>query len=112
MLRILYPALELWYFLLPDYILAIGPTWVVPVLFVGIAFDAGGVASGPMTATFILSFAYGAAEATEHANGLQDGFGTIAMVDTIPVIALQLLGLVFKIKSRKGGLSHGDESKV
>ncbi|NLM77695.1 MAG: DUF1538 family protein, partial [Ruminococcaceae bacterium] len=58
MLRILYPALELWYFLLPDYILAIGPTWVVPVLFVGIAIDAGGVASGPMTATFILSFAY------------------------------------------------------
>ncbi|MDD3949282.1 MAG: DUF1538 family protein, partial [Anaerolineaceae bacterium] len=83
----------------------------VPVLFAGIAFDAGGVASGPMTATFILSFAYGAAEATEHANGL-DGFGTIAMVATIPIIALQILGLVFKIKSRKGGLSHGDESKV
>jgi hypothetical protein len=55
--RILIPGLELWHFLLPGYIIAIVLSIFVPGLFVGIAFDSGGVASGPMTATFILAFA-------------------------------------------------------
>ena len=75
-----------------------------PELFVGIAFDFGGVASGPMTATFILSFAMGVAEAMPNADVLVDGFGIIAMVAMTPLIALQLLGIVFKMKSRKEGL--------
>jgi hypothetical protein len=75
----------------------------VPNLFVGIAFDAGGVASGPMTATFILAFAQGAASAVEGANVLIDGFGIIAMVAMIPLISLQILGLIFKRQTVKGG---------
>jgi len=71
---------------------------------VGIAFDSGGVASGPMTATFVLAFAQGAAEAIEGANVLVDGFGVIAMVAMTPLIALQVLGIIFKYKSTKGGL--------
>ncbi|HOD02518.1 MAG TPA: DUF1538 family protein, partial [Clostridiales bacterium] len=74
-----------------------------PKLFVGIAFDSGGVASGPMAATFILAFAQGAAEATESANVLIDGFGIIAMIAMTPLIALQILGFIFKIKSKKRG---------
>ncbi len=70
----------------------------------GIAFDSGGVASGPMTATFVLAFAQGAAEAIEGANVLVDGFGVIAMVAMTPLIALQVLGIIFKYKSTKGGL--------
>lgn len=104
--RILIPELQLWHYLLPGYVIAIAMTYFVPKLFVGIAFDSGGVASGPMTATFILAFATGVAEATESANVLIDGFGMIAMVAMTPLIALQVLGLIFKLKSKKGGLER------
>lgn len=108
MIRILIPQLQLWQYLLPGYIISIAMTYIVPKLFVGIAFDSGGVASGPMTATFILAYAQGAAEATAGANVLVDGFGMIAMVAMTPIIALQVLGLIFKIKSRKGGLAGNE----
>lgn len=106
MVRILIPSLQLWQYLLPGYVIAIAMTYFVPKLFVGIAFDSGGVASGPMTATFILAYAQGAAQAIEGADVLVDGFGMIAMVAMTPLIALQILGLVFKIKSRKGGMNE------
>ena len=107
--RILVPGLQLWHYLLPGYIISIAMTYFVPKLFVGIAFDSGGVASGPMTATFILAYAQGAAEAVEGANVLVDGFGMIAMVAMTPLIALQLLGLMFKMKSKKGGLENNGQ---
>ena len=109
MLRILLPGIQLWHYLLPGYLIAVTLTLFAPKLFVGIAFDSGGVASGPMTATFILAFAQGAADAIEGANVLADGFGMIAMVALTPLIALQLLGLAFKLKSQKGGLNKDDE---
>ncbi len=109
MLRIIIPELQLWHYLLPGYLIAIGMTYFVPKLFVGIAFDSGGVASGPMTATFILAFAQGAAEAIEGADVLVDGFGVIAMVALTPLIALQVLGFMFKIKSKKQGVEVSDE---
>lgn len=105
--RVLVPGIQLWHYLLPGYIISIVLTYFAPKLFVGIAFDSGGVASGPMTATFILAFTQGAAEAVEGANVLVDGFGVIAMVAMTPLIALQILGLIFKFRSAKGGIkSH------
>lgn len=98
--RVLVPSVKLWHFLLPGYIIALVLSFIVPELFVGIAFDSGGVASGPMTATFILSFTQGAAEAVEGANVLIDGFGVIALVAMTPIITLQLLGLIYKFKSK------------
>jgi hypothetical protein len=107
-LRIIMPSIQLWHYLLPGFLFAVTLTYFAPELFVGISFDAGGVASGPMTATFILAFAQGVAEATPGANVLTDGFGVIAMVALTPLIALQLLGLIFKVKAHKGGVeSHG-----
>jgi len=103
--RILVQEVKLWHYLLPGYIIAIGMSFFVPKLFVGIAFDSGGVASGPMTATFILAFTQGAAEAIDTADVLVDGFGVIAMVAMAPLIALQALGLIFRLKSKKGGLA-------
>ncbi len=100
-LRLLVPSIQLWHYLLPSYLIAIPLMYFVPELFIGIAFDSGGVASGPMTATFILAFIQGAAEAVEGANILVDGFGMIAMVASTPLIALQILGLIYKIKSRR-----------
>ncbi|RKJ30321.1 DUF1538 domain-containing protein, partial [Butyricicoccus sp. 1XD8-22] len=105
-IRVLVPELQLWHYLLPGYVIAVAMTYFVPKLFVGIAFDSGGVASGPMTATFVLAFVQGAAEAVEGANVLVDGFGMIAMVALTPLIALQVLGLVFKLKSKKEGLEN------
>lgn len=108
MIRILIPGLQLWHFLLPGYVVSILMMYFVPKLFVGMAFDAGGVASGPMTATFILAFAQGAAEAIEGANVMVDGFGVIAMVAMTPIIALQTLGFIFKMKSVKEGLKENE----
>ena len=76
-------------------------TYFVPKLFVGIAFDAGGVATGPMTATFILAYIQGVADAIEWASVMRDGFGMISMVALSPIITLQILGLLFKMKSKK-----------
>lgn len=106
--RILVPELQLWHFLLPGYVISIGLSYIVPKLFVGIAFDAGGVATGPMTATFILAFTQGAADAAEGASVLVDGFGMISLVALFPIITLQILGLIFKIKSQKGGIENAE----
>lgn len=104
MLRILIPEIQLWHYLLPGYIISIIMSYFVPNLFIGMAYDSGGVASGPMTATFILAFAQGVASATEGADVLIDGFGIIAMVALTPLLAIQTLGLIFKFKSRKKGV--------
>ena len=108
-INILMPQISLWHFLLPGYIISIAMSYYVPRLFVGIAFDSGGVASGPMTATFVLAFAHGVADAVETASILSDGFGVIAMVAMTPIIALQLLGAVFQMKSKKEGLKSDDK---
>jgi hypothetical protein len=109
-IRILVPPLQLWHYLLPGYIIAVILTFFTPKLFVGIAFDSGGVASGPMTATFILAFIQGIANAKDGADVLADGFGMIAMVALTPLIALQLLGLVFKSKSKKEGVKEDEQN--
>lgn len=101
MLRIMKPSLKLWHFLLPGFAIAAFLSYKVPPIFVGIAYDSGGVASGPMTATFVLAFAQGAANAIPTANVLIDGFGVIAMVAMAPLVTLQVLGLIFKMKYKK-----------
>lgn len=106
MIRIIVPWINLWYYLLPGYILALIMSYFVPKIFVGIAFDSGGVASGPMTATFILAFAQGAAEAIDGANVLIDGFGIIALIALIPLIAIQALGIIYKHKTIKKGVEE------
>lgn len=105
-IRTLVPGVQLWHYLLPGYIIALTLSLFAPKLFVGIAFDAGGVATGPMTATFILAFTQGVAASFESANVLTEGFGMISMVALMPIITLQILGLIFKRKSKK----DGDES--
>ena len=96
MLRILL-EIPILYILLPGYLIALVLTFFVPDLFTSIAFDSGGVASGPMTATFLLPFAVGACDALG-GNIVEDAFGVIAMVAMTPLIAIQILGLVYKLK--------------
>ena len=106
MIRIIFPVVQLWHYLLPGYIISIALSYIVPNLFVGIAFDAGGVATGPMTTTFILAFTQGAADAVTTSSILIDGFGMIATVAMMPIISLQILGFIFHLKSKKKGAIH------
>lgn len=91
MLRILTGIPILW-FLVPGYLISVIMTFFVPQIFTGIAFDSGGVASGPMTATFLLPMAMGACDAVG-GNLMTDAFGIVAMVAMTPLLTIQLLGL-------------------
>jgi hypothetical protein len=103
-IRIFVAEIQLWHYILPGYIICLLMIFITPKLFVGIAFDAGGVATGPMTATFILAFIQGAANASESADLMADGFGMIAMVAMTPIITLEALGVLFAIKSKREGV--------
>lgn len=105
-LRILVPGIQLWHYLVVGYVISIGLSFVVSPLFVGIGFDSGGVASGPMTATFVLAFVQGVADAAPDANVLTDAFGMIALVAMTPIITLQILGLIVKLKARRRVVSE------
>ena len=99
MLRILtgIPVLPI---LIVGYVISLAITFFVPPLYTGIAFDSGGVASGPMSTTFVLPFAIGACEALG-GNVLTDAFGVVAMVAMTPLIAIQVLGLLGEVKRKK-----------
>lgn len=104
------------YFLIPGYAIAIGLSFFVPKIFTAIAFDSGGVASGPMTATFLLPLAQGACTAVG-GNLVADAFGVVAMVAMTPLITIQILGLVHQIKNRKhipaeGSLAGLDDNAI
>ena len=88
------------YFLIPGYALAFLLMLFCPPVFSAIAFDSGGVASGPMTATFLLPLAIGACEAAG-AGEAGDAFGVVALVAMTPLLAIQILGIVFRLRSRK-----------
>lgn len=90
--------------LVPGYIIAMVLMLFCPELFTGIAFDSGGVASGPLTSTFVLSFALGAANSS---SGSNDSFGVIALVAMMPLIAIQIMGIVYKIKTSKNQKQGG-----
>ena len=99
MIRVLTGISLLWV-IIPGYAIALILSFFVPDIFTSIAFDSGGVASGPMTATFLLPFAKGACTAVG-GNVAEDAFGVVALVAMTPLIAIQILGLVYKIKQRK-----------
>ena len=105
MLRIL-TGISLFWFIIPGYALALILSFIVPPIFTGIAFDSGGVASGPMTATFLLPFGMGACEAIG-GNILTDAFGIVALVAMAPLVTIQLFGLYYTFKSR-----HSEETTV
>lgn len=90
-------GISIMWLLLPGYAIALVLTFFVPKIFTAIAFDSGGVASGPMTATFLLPFAMGACGAIG-GNLITDAFGIIAMVAMTPLITIQVMGMVFKLK--------------
>ena len=99
MLRVLTGVPVQW-ILIPGYLIALVLSRLVPPLFVGIAFDSGGVASGPMTTTFLLPLSLGACEALG-GNAMTDAFGVVALVALTPLIAIQTMGLVYQYKQNR-----------
>ena len=106
-------GVSIMYFLVPGYALALALSFFVPDLYTAIAFDSGGVASGPMTATFMLQFMLGASEASG-GNPLSDAFGVVALVAMMPLISVQLMGAAAKLlaKRRKTPDASGDEEII
>ena len=85
------------WFLVPGYAIALLLSFFVPDIYTAIAFDSGGVASGPMTATFMLQFVIGASAALG-GNVLRDAFGVVALVAMMPLISIQVVGVLFRKK--------------
>lgn len=108
MLRVL-TGISIMYFMLPGYIIALALTFFVPPTFTAIAFDSGGVASGPLTASFMLPFAMGACSSLG-GNVMTDAFGLVAMVAMMPLITVQIMGAISVIKSRRA--EKADESDL
>ncbi len=97
MVRLL-TGISIWWLLVPGYAIAIALSFFVEPVFTAIAFDSGGVASGAMTATFLLPFTMGACEALG-GNVMTDAFGVVAMVAMTPLITIQGLGLIYRFKT-------------
>jgi len=99
MFRVL-TGIPIYWILIPGYLLALGMSYRVQPILVGIAFDSGGVASGPMTSTFLLPLTMGACTALG-GNVVTDAFGVVALVALAPLIAIQIMGLVYEHKLKK-----------
>ena len=114
MLRIL-TGMHIFWLLIPGYLVSLALTFLVPQMFTAIAFDSGGVASGPMTATFMLPFAMGACEAVG-GNILTDAFGLVSLVAMMPLITIQIMGAIYVYKTRRTAeaptVSFGDEEII
>lgn len=93
-------GINIYWIIIPGYLLALILTRLVPPIFVGIAFDSGGVASGPMTSTFLLPLAMGAC-ASVGGNVVTDAFGVVALVALAPLIAIQLMGFIYQLKLKQ-----------
>ncbi len=111
MIRVL-TGLSIWWILIPGYTLALILMKFSPNIFTAIAFDSGGVSSGPMTATFLLPFAVGAAGAIPGRDALTDAFGMVAMVAMMPLIAIQILGVAYQIRLSRSDLSAADLAEL
>lgn len=92
-------GINLWFFIIPGYLTALILTKYSPRMFTAIAFDSGGVATGPMTSTFVLAFSIGVTSVIPGANQLTDAFGIVAMVAMTPLITIQILGIIYQKKS-------------
>ncbi len=101
-------GIDIYLIIIPGYLLSLVLSHFVPSIFVGVAFDSGGVASGPMTSTFLLPLSMGACTAVG-GNVVTDAFGVVALVAMTPLIAIQLMGVIYARKARTAEESIGVE---
>lgn len=101
-------GISIYWIIIPGYAIALVLSRIVPKIFVGIAFDSGGVASGPMTSTFLIPLCIGACSAVG-GNIMTDAFGVVALVALTPLIAIQIMGLSYKRKMKHEHLAQQDD---
>ena len=104
-------GIPLIYLLLPGYGLALAVTFISKENFTSIAFDSGGVATGPMIVTFVMAFSAGVANEIEGRDPLIEGFGMVALVALIPILSVLLLGLIYSRKESEMNKSLNDEER-
>jgi nitrogen regulatory protein PII len=100
MAKIIY-GIPLTYIIIPGYVLAIGLMWFSDRVFLSVAFDAGGVATGPLAVTFLMAVAVGITATMEGRDPIMDGFGLIALIALAPILSVMILGLIYRSKLRK-----------
>jgi hypothetical protein len=110
MMRILLGIPIMW-ILIPGYALALMLTFFVPRIFTGIAFDSGGVCSGPMSSTFLLPFAMGTCKGVG-GDMIIDAFGIVAIVAMTPLIVIQLMGLVYQFRTKQAAVLTEQQTAV
>lgn len=111
MVRLIY-GFSLWYFIIPGYIIAFVMIRYSPKTFTTIAFDSGGVSTGPMTATFILAMFTGIAGQIDGRDPLLDGFGMVAMVALAPILSVLTLGILYSRKEESQYVSDDSGAKA
>lgn len=99
---IIYIGISLLYFIIPGYLLVFILSKFCSPLFLAMAIDAGGVVTGPMIVSILLSITVAMSEAIEMSNPLIDGFGLVAMVALIPILSIMILGVIYEIKTKGG----------
>jgi len=107
MIRILL-RIPIMFILIPGYAISLGLTFFVPKIFTGIAFDSGGVCSGPMTSTFLLPLAMGTCEGSG-GDMMIDAFGIVAMVAMTPLIIIQIVGLIYSLKQKQASAAEVEQ---
>ncbi|MGM8216455.1 DUF1538 domain-containing protein [Bacillaceae bacterium W0354] len=101
-------GISIWYFILPGYVIAFIMVKYSSKAFTTVAFDSGGVATGPMTATFLLALFVGIASMIEGRDPLLDGFGMVALVALAPILSVLTLGILYRRKERELNASTDD----
>ena len=109
MAKLLY-GLSLWGILIPGYIIVFILSKFVDNTFIGMAFDNGGVATGPMCSTFILAMSLSIAGALEHTDAILDGFGIVALIALAPIITTMLLSFVYQRRDARRDMVEGEVS--
>ena len=100
MIRIIFDF-SILYYLVPGYLISLGLSFFVPPIYTAVAFDSGGVASGPLTSSFILPFAIGACAIVGGEGAiLSNAFGVVSMVALTPLITIQILGFGSLIRTK------------
>lgn len=95
-----FTGLPLLYFLLPGYTLALLLSRKVSKIFTAIAFDSGGVVTGPVVVTFVLALVVGFSNSLEGSNPLMDAFGMVSLVSLIPILSILVLGILYERKGK------------
>lgn len=100
------------YIIFPGYLIAIVLLFFADKDFLAIAFDSGSIATGPLTTAFMMSLTIGAATVLDGRSSLGDGFGLIGIITLAPIISIQLLSLIYPIKTSQGGQENDPGKQI